>query len=107
MAQAQSKEGKVVQVIGPVIDVEFEGELPEILNAVRVVATTDAGVKIDLTAEVAQHLGEKRGVLRREPCFQSPKITEEHPEGHKATGEDDADHEQAAPQKMRAFPYRL
>jgi F-type H+-transporting ATPase subunit beta len=60
MAQAHTNEGKVVQVIGPVIDVEFSGELPEILNAVRVVATSDAGVSINLTAEVAQHLGERR-----------------------------------------------
>jgi len=47
--------GKVVQVIGPVIDVEFEGHLPAIYNAVRVM-----GEKIDVVAEVQQHLGENR-----------------------------------------------
>jgi F-type H+-transporting ATPase subunit beta len=55
------KFGKVIQVIGPVVDVEFEGHLPAIYNAVRVVAdktaTTDA---IDVVVEVQQHLGEGR-----------------------------------------------
>ena len=47
--------GKVVQVIGPVVDVRFPGEnLPEILHAV-VLKDPDKG--IDLTTEVAQHLG--------------------------------------------------
>jgi len=55
--------GKVVAVIGPVIDVEFEvGHLPAIYNAVRVVS--DGGrageSKIDVIAEVEQHLGENR-----------------------------------------------
>jgi F-type H+/Na+-transporting ATPase subunit beta len=49
--------GKVVQVIGPVVDVEFEGgKLPAIYNAVRVIA---AG-SIDVVCEVEQHLGENR-----------------------------------------------
>jgi F-type H+-transporting ATPase subunit beta len=52
--------GKIVQVIGPVIDVEFEaGHLPEIYNALRVVANTAAG-QIDVICEVEQHLGENR-----------------------------------------------
>ncbi|MDA1093945.1 MAG: F0F1 ATP synthase subunit beta [Acidobacteria bacterium] len=51
--------GKVVQIIGPVIDVEFEGHLPAIYNALHV-KTTASGVDIDLIAEVAQHLGERR-----------------------------------------------
>jgi len=55
-------EGRIVQVIGPVIDVEFpSGKLPKILNAVRV--TDEGGLsteKIDLMTEVAQHLGENR-----------------------------------------------
>ncbi len=51
--------GKVVQVIGPVLDVEFSGELPPILNALRVEDPgTDTGVAIDVTVEVALHLGE-------------------------------------------------
>jgi len=53
--------GKVVQVIGPVIDVEFTGGLPEIYNAVRIVSDAKPGVeKIDVVAEVEQHLGENR-----------------------------------------------
>jgi F-type H+-transporting ATPase subunit beta len=52
--------GRIVQVIGPVIDVAFEeGHLPAIMNAVRVEAT-DGGETRTVTAEVAQHLGEGR-----------------------------------------------
>jgi len=54
--------GKIVQVIGPVIDVEFEaGHLPEIYNALRVVSERpeETGA-IDVIAEVEQHLGENR-----------------------------------------------
>jgi F-type H+-transporting ATPase subunit beta len=52
--------GKVVQVIGPVLDVEFDGDdMPEILNAVVVEDPgTETGVPIHLVTEVAQHLGE-------------------------------------------------
>ena len=52
--------GKVVQVIGPVVDVEFEGELPEIYNAIRISSTADGGPQIDVVCEVEQHLGENR-----------------------------------------------
>jgi len=56
--------GKVVQVIGPVVDVEFpQGELPKIYNAIRVEASEDTKSgrpEIRLTLEVAQHLGENR-----------------------------------------------
>ena len=45
--------GKITQVIGAVVDVQFEGDLPEILNALE---THNNGVKMIL--EVAQHLGE-------------------------------------------------
>jgi F-type H+-transporting ATPase subunit beta len=49
--------GKIVQIIGPVVDVEFAaGHLPEIYNALRI--TTDA--KEEIVAEVEQHLGENR-----------------------------------------------
>jgi F-type H+-transporting ATPase subunit beta len=52
--------GRVVQVIGPVIDIEFEGgHLPAIYNAVRIVSEPGAQV-IDVIAEVEQHLGENR-----------------------------------------------
>ena len=56
---AAQNTGKVVQIIGPVIDVEFPGGLPAIYNALQV--KSDAGgVSIDVIAEVAQHLGENR-----------------------------------------------
>jgi F-type H+-transporting ATPase subunit beta len=56
--------GKVIRVVGPVIDVAFEpAQMPEIYDAVEVKgALADAGVAIDVTAEVAQHLGD--GVVR-------------------------------------------
>jgi F-type H+-transporting ATPase subunit beta len=56
------KIGKVVQVIGPVVDVEFEGgQLPAIYNAVRITSdSADPGDPIDVIAEVEQHLGENR-----------------------------------------------
>jgi F-type H+-transporting ATPase subunit beta len=54
--------GKVVQVIGPVVDVEFAvDKLPPIYNAVRI--TSDGfqvPTPLDITAEVEQHLGEGR-----------------------------------------------
>ena len=56
---AAQKVGKVVQVIGPVIDVEFKGSLPAIYNALHV-KSNESGIVIDLIAEVAQHLGESR-----------------------------------------------
>ncbi|HEY8470234.1 MAG TPA: F0F1 ATP synthase subunit beta [Longimicrobiales bacterium] len=51
--------GKVVQVIGPVIDVEFSSEdLPEIYNALRLRGRpANGGPEIDLVAEVQQHIG--------------------------------------------------
>src|SRR5829696_7956571 len=60
-AAADIKIGKVIQVIGPVIDVEFEsGYLPNIYNALRIVATLPTGEHIDIITEVEQHLGEGR-----------------------------------------------
>ena len=60
-AAAQTRHGKVVQVIGPVIDIEFPEGLPSIYNAVRIVSEGGPGVeKIDVVAEVEQHLGENR-----------------------------------------------
>lgn len=49
--------GKIVQVIGPVVDVMFEnGELPELMNAIEIpLAGSDP-----LVAEVAQHIGDER-----------------------------------------------
>ena len=55
--------GKVVQVIGPVLDVEFEAaHLPEIYNALSLKTTNEAGQEIELVAEVQQHIG--RGQVR-------------------------------------------
>ncbi len=62
MAEKQAAVGHVVQVIGPVLDIQFEaGHLPSIYNAVRI---TSEGYNIpeplDVIAEVQQHLGEGR-----------------------------------------------
>ena len=50
---ASNKVGKIRQVMGAVVDVQFDGHLPEILNALE---TTNQGNRLVL--EVAQHLGE-------------------------------------------------
>src|SRR4051794_41965828 len=54
--------GRIVQIIGPVVDVEFEaGHLPAIYNALRIQAPAKAGSDaIDVIVEVEQHLGENR-----------------------------------------------
>jgi F-type H+-transporting ATPase subunit beta len=53
--------GTIVQIIGPVIDVQFEAEeLPPIYTAVRVYDESANNTKVDLTAEVEQHIGENR-----------------------------------------------
>ncbi|MGH9727629.1 MAG: F0F1 ATP synthase subunit beta [Candidatus Acidiferrales bacterium] len=54
--------GHVVQVIGPVVDVQFEeGHLPQIYNAVRITSEGfDVPEPIDIVTEVQQHLGEGR-----------------------------------------------
>jgi F-type H+-transporting ATPase subunit beta len=62
IANGNGKVGKVVQVIGPVVDVEFpEGYLPPIYQALRVNSEGfDVGRPIDVVCEVQQHLGESR-----------------------------------------------
>lgn len=50
--------GKIKQVMGPVVDVEFEGELPAINTALRVTNTTVSDKEFNLVLEVAQHLGD-------------------------------------------------
>ena len=52
--QKTAENGKIAQVIGAVVDVQFDGALPEILNALE---TDNAGNRLVL--EVAQHLGER------------------------------------------------
>ena len=55
--------GRVVQVIGPVLDAEFAaGDLPDIYNALSLKTTNEAGQEVELVAEVQQHIG--RGQVR-------------------------------------------
>lgn len=58
----EERVGRVVQVIGPVVDVEFrEMELPKIYNAIRITSEGfDNPTPIDIIVEVEQHLGEGR-----------------------------------------------
>jgi F-type H+-transporting ATPase subunit beta len=66
--------GRVVQVIGPVLDVQFEPDhMPEIYNALRLSGTTESGQKIDLVAEVQQHIG--RGQVRAVSMSSSDGVT--------------------------------
>src|SRR6056300_258226 len=51
---AKNAKGRLTQIIGAVVDVEFDGELPPILNAIHV---DNGGQRLVL--EVAQHLGEQ------------------------------------------------
>jgi F-type H+-transporting ATPase subunit beta len=56
MTDAKLKSGKIVQIIGPVVDIKFkEGELPNIFNAVKI---EDELSKRTIICEVEQHLGE-------------------------------------------------
>ncbi len=69
--------GKIIQVMGPVVDVEFDGYLPEINEAINVVLA-DAN-KDRLVLEVAAHIGDSRvrtiamdmteGLTRGQECF--------------------------------------
>jgi F-type H+-transporting ATPase subunit beta len=54
--------GRVVQIIGPAVDIEFEeGHLPAIYNAIQIVDNGELGkVPIDVVAEVANHIGENQ-----------------------------------------------
>src|SRR5882672_7785510 len=51
---ANNSIGRITQIMGAVVDVHFDGDLPEILNALRV---SNQGK--NLVLEVAQHLGEQ------------------------------------------------
>ncbi|KAM3132326.1 ATP synthase subunit beta [Paramecium bursaria] len=53
--EAKTSSGQISQVIGAVVDVQFDGPLPPILNALQV-----QGVSYKLILEVAQHLGDSR-----------------------------------------------
>lgn len=51
--------GRVTQIMGPVVDVKFDGgKLPEIYNALTVKQSNENGTSINLTFEVALHLGD-------------------------------------------------
>ena len=55
----EQKVGKIIQVIGPVVDIEFEpGNLPEILNALHITNPAINDEENNLVCEVAQHLGD-------------------------------------------------
>lgn len=64
MEEEQKKEriGKVVQVIGPVVDVEFRDiELPEIYNAIRITSEGfETAAPVDIIVEAEHHIGEDR-----------------------------------------------
>ncbi|MFI5253491.1 MAG: F0F1 ATP synthase subunit beta [Bacteroidota bacterium] len=52
-------EGKITQVIGPVVDIEFsDGKLPEILTAIKIPRKNTEGIDEELICEAQQHLGE-------------------------------------------------
>jgi F-type H+-transporting ATPase subunit beta len=60
---AETNIGKVVQVIGPVLDVAFDPEhLPDIYNALSVESSGGTGSDVRLIVEVQQHIG--RGMVR-------------------------------------------
>ena len=61
-AANQDHTGRVVQVIGPVVDVEFKDTfLPKIYNAIRITSEGfDTPTPIDIIVEAEQHLGEDR-----------------------------------------------
>merc|ERR1719421_27444 len=60
MAAAAAGGGKITQVIGAVVDVQFDDELPAILNSLEVQDQVDeTGAPMRLVLEVAQHLGER------------------------------------------------
>lgn len=61
-AAASTANGRIVAVIGAVVDVQFDEGLPPILNALEV-----AGRESRLVLEVAQHLGEPAGLYSSPP----------------------------------------
>jgi F-type H+-transporting ATPase subunit beta len=58
---ASENVGRVTQIIGPVVDVEFDGGVPPIYQALHIKEeATDGAAAVDVIAEVQQHLGEKQ-----------------------------------------------
>ena len=73
---AETNIGKVVQVIGPVLDVAFNPEeLPDIYNALSVESSGDNGNAVRLIAEVQQHIG--RGMVRAVSMTSTDGVTRE------------------------------
>src|SRR2546429_5165859 len=61
MAEENGNVGRVEQVMGVVVDVVFEGDLPEIYHALKIeVPESEGRDAIDLVLEVQQHLGDDR-----------------------------------------------
>jgi F-type H+-transporting ATPase subunit beta len=61
VATTETNVGKIVQIIGPVIDAEFpSGKLPRIYNALTVKGTNSAGQNLSVTCEVQQLLGDNQ-----------------------------------------------
>jgi F-type H+-transporting ATPase subunit beta len=61
MAENQQNKGKIVQIIGVVLDIDFSGgRLPEIYTALQIPRRNTDGTDDVLIAEVQQHLGEDR-----------------------------------------------
>lgn len=57
----QTNIGKITQVIGPVVDVEFaNGQMPKIYSALRISGTNEAGNTVAVTCEVQQLLGDNQ-----------------------------------------------
>ncbi|HDH96559.1 MAG TPA: F0F1 ATP synthase subunit beta, partial [Proteobacteria bacterium] len=58
---SEERLGKVMQVIGPVVDVRFDDDLPlpEIYTAIKITNPAISDKKWNLTVEVAQHIGER------------------------------------------------
>src|SRR5262249_24286614 len=56
--ESPMNKGKIVQIIGPVVDVEFAEKLPALYNALTVEYTLPDAGKAKLTLEVQQHLGD-------------------------------------------------
>ncbi|MBL8007906.1 MAG: F0F1 ATP synthase subunit beta [Ignavibacteria bacterium] len=61
MSETTINKGKIVQIIGPVLDIDFSGgSLPSIYNAVEIKRKNSEGKDEILITEVQQHLGESR-----------------------------------------------
>jgi len=59
--QEKTNVGKIIQIIGPVVDAEFpSGNLPRIYNALRVEGKNEAGQDVAVTCEVQQLLGDNQ-----------------------------------------------